>query len=304
MSKRWSICHRLTTAAAALAALLLPTSAFAESVLFVGNSFTFGASSPVWKYRAESVSDLNKGGVGGVPALFKTFAEQAGLDYSVSLETVGGTDLEFHLTQKAQLIDRRWDHVILQSYSTVDKNRPGDPRGLIRSVDKLAGMFRARNPRAAIWLMATWSRADQTYLTSGHWYGKPIGAMAKDVRSAYDEAAAASSLITGVIPVGEAWNRAFDAGIADPDPYDGLARGQVNLWAHDNYHASAFGYYLEALVVFGQLTGRDPRSLGPQETAGYELGFSPEQMTELQKIAFDEIAAQAAKAMPKRNERR
>ncbi len=102
ISKRWSICHRLTTAAAALAALLLPTSAFAESVLFVGNSFTFGASSPVWKYRAESVSDLNKGGVGGVPALFKTFAEQAGLDYSVSLETVGGTDLEFHLTQKAQ----------------------------------------------------------------------------------------------------------------------------------------------------------------------------------------------------------
>ncbi len=78
----------------------------------------------------------------------------------------------------------------------------------------------------------------------------------------------------------------------------------MNLWAHDNYHASAFGYYLEALVVFGQLTGRDPRSLGPQETAGSELGFSPEQMTELQKIASDEIAAQAAKAMPKRNERR
>ncbi len=301
MSKRGSIFRRLTTAAAALSALLLPTSAFAETVLFVGNSFTFGASSPVWKYRAESVSDLNNGGVGGVPALFKTFAQQAGLDYSVSLETVGGTDLEFHLSHKAALIDRRWDHVVLQSYSTVDKDKPGDPRGLIKSAVQFAEMFRARNSNAAIWLMATWSRADQTYLTSGHWYGKPIGAMAKDVRFAYDKAAAASPLIRGVIPVGEAWNRAFDAGIADPDPYDGVGRGQVNLWAHDNYHASAFGYYLEALVVFGQLTGRDPRSLGPQEIAGSELGFSPQQITELQKIASDEIAAQSAKTLTKRN---
>ena len=59
----------------ALMALTLATAApaSAETMLFVGNSFTFGAYSPVWHYRAGSVTDLNGGGVGGVPALFKLY---------------------------------------------------------------------------------------------------------------------------------------------------------------------------------------------------------------------------------------
>ena len=52
----------------------------AETILFVGNSFTYGAYSPVWKYRAGTVTDLNNEGVGGVPALFKLFTQEAGLD--------------------------------------------------------------------------------------------------------------------------------------------------------------------------------------------------------------------------------
>ena len=263
----------------------------AETILFVGNSFTFGAGSPVWKYRADSVSDLNGDGVGGVPALFKLFADQAGLEYRVSLETVGGSDLALHLRDKAPLIDRAWDHVVLQSYSTVDAAHPGDPRSLVAATLGLSRMFHGRNPRARLWLMATWSRADQTYLASGHWYGKPIAAMAMDVRAAYDRAAAAPR-VEGVIPVGEAWNRAFETGLADLNPYDGIDRGKVNLWAQDDYHASAYGYYLEALVVFASLTGRDPRSLGPAEQAGVELGFTGEQISALQTIAFDQVEAE------------
>ena len=38
-------------------------SARTETILFVGNSFTFGADSPVWKYRSSSVTDLNRDGV-------------------------------------------------------------------------------------------------------------------------------------------------------------------------------------------------------------------------------------------------
>ena len=60
----------------------------AKTVLFVGNSFTYGELSPVMHYRTSSVTDLNGNGMGGVPALFKAFAAQAGLDYDVSLETV------------------------------------------------------------------------------------------------------------------------------------------------------------------------------------------------------------------------
>ena len=62
----------------------------------------------------------------------------------------------------------------------------------------------------------------------------------------------------GVIPVGTAWNRAFATGLAGSNPYDGFPDSQLNLWASDNHHASVFGSYLEALVVFGKITGRDP----------------------------------------------
>ena len=278
------------------AAVILASSggpACADTILFVGNSFTFGALSPVWKFHNTTVTDLNGGGFGGVPALFKTFAGEAGLDYTVSLETVGGKDLQYHLDNKRAVIDQPWDHVILQSFSTLDAAKPGDPASLIASAAVMAKMLRAKNPKADIRLTATWSRADLTYLTTGHWYGKPIGQMAKDVSAGYDQAAAGAPMIAGVIEVGSAWNRAFDVGFADPDPYDGIEPGKVDLWAYDNYHASSFGYYIEALMVFGAVTGKDPMLLGPKETAAMELGISPAQAVAMQQIAHDELGAQA-----------
>jgi len=271
----------------------------ADTILFVGNSFTFGALSPVWKFHSPSVTDLNGGGVGGVPALFKTFTAEAGLDYTVSLETVGGKDLQYHLDNKRTLIDQAWDHVVLQSFSTLDAARPGDPASLIASSAVMARMFHAKNPKTDVRLTATWSRADLTYLTTGPWYGKPIGQMAKDVEAGYDRAATQANAaggeaaITGVIEVGAAWNRAFDVGFAAANPYDGIAPGKVDLWAYDNYHASSFGYYIEALMVFGAVTGKDPLSLGPRETAAMELGISPAQATAMQQIAHDVLAAPA-----------
>ena len=100
-------------------------------------------------------------------------------------------------------------------------------------------------------------------------------------------------MIAGVIEVGSAWNRAIDTGFADPNPYDGIEPGKVDLWAYDNYHASSFGYYIEALMVFGSVTGKDPLSLGPRETAALELGISPAQAVAMQQIAHDELASAA-----------
>ena len=51
-----------------------------KTILFIGNSFTQGAHSAARNWRAGSVADLNQAGYGGVPALFKLFTEQAGLD--------------------------------------------------------------------------------------------------------------------------------------------------------------------------------------------------------------------------------
>ena len=283
---------RLATIAAAFLTVLGAVAARADTILFVGNSFTFAAYSPAWHYRPGSVTDLNNEGIGGVPALFKLFIQEAGLAYDVSLETSPGKDLQWHIDHKTPVIDRAWDHVVLQSYSTLDAKMPGDPTGLIRSTGVLASMFHARNAKVDIRLDSTWSRADLTYQPAGYWYGKPITAMALDMRAGYDKAAAASPYVRGVLPVGQAFSRAIATGFATPDPYKGEGPGQVDLWAFDNYHASTFGYYLEALVEFGAITGKDPLSLGPKETAAQELGLSPAQATTLQQIAHDQLAAE------------
>lgn len=269
-----------------------PKSELVPSVLFIGNSFTYGAGSPVQFFRAHSVTDLNGDGMGGVPALFRIFAAQAGRDFQVSLETAPGKNIDYHVKNKAAVIGRAWDYVVAQGYSTLDQNKPGDPTVLVCAAKDLAALLGSKNSKVDIRLVATWSRADQTYLKSGHWYGQPIEQMALDIRAGYDLAVAAGSpAIHGVIPVGEAWNRAFKTGVADPNPYDGISAGQINLWACDNYHASAFGYYLEALMIFGDLTRLDPRSLGKSERAAVDLGFTPDQAAALQRVAFDELAA-------------
>lgn len=267
-------------------------------VLFIGNSFTYAAGSPVHFYRAGTVTDLNDEGVGGVPALFKSFADQAGLAYDVSLETRGGTGLDFHLAEKSGVIGRAWDTVVMHGYSTLDADKPRDPAKLVATSKEMAELLRMKNAGVAIYLMATWSRADQTYPKDGAWGGQPIEAMARDIRAAYDSAAAASAA-KAVIPVGEAWLRAMQTGVADPNPYDGIEAGKLDLWTYDHYHGSTYGYYLEALVIFGALTGRDPRSLGDIECSAFELGLSRAQAGVLQQVAYDELAKTGLKPNPR-----
>jgi hypothetical protein len=265
----------------------------AESILFVGNSFTFGAESPVQHYRPETVTDLNHDGMGGIPALFKSFTSQAGFDYDVSLETIAGANLDIHYETKLALLARAWDQVVLQAYSTLDANAPGDASKLIDYSARLASLFQSMNPHVDLRLVATWSRADQTYLQSGHWFGQPIEAMALDIRAACDVAAGHSLYRGAVVPVGQAWNRAIRKGVAARNPYLKIRPGQINLWASDGYHASTFGYYLEALVIFGSVTGRDPRVLGSKEIAAAELGIAPAMAVTLQAIAFATLAKEA-----------
>ena len=261
-----------------------------KTILFIGNSFTQGAHSAARNWRAGSVTDLNQAGYGGVPALFELFTQQAGLDYRVSLETQGGKTLGFHYDERRALFDRSWDVVVLQELSTLSRKKPGDPTDYLRDVARLTALFKARNPAVDIRLVATWTRADQTYRQGGHWYGKPVSAMAEDLRAAADRARAANPAVTGVLPVGQAWNRAMTSGVADPNPYDGIAYGQLDLWAYDHYHASVAGTYLSALVTFGAVTGVDPTTLGPKEKGADELGLSDAQATALQRVARDTLA--------------
>ena len=157
----------------------------------------------------------------------------------------------------------------------------------------MADLLRSMNAHVDMYLMATWSRADETYPAKGAWAGQPIEAMARDVRAAYDKAAVPADA-KAVIPVGEAFTRAIQTGVADANPYDGIDAGKLNLWTYDNYHASTYGYYLEALVIFGNVTGRDPRTLGQNECSAYELGLSRNEAKALQQVAFDQLASSGA----------
>jgi len=174
--------HQLMLRLLALASLLLAAPASAKSILFVGNSFTFGAGSPVMTWNAKSVTDLNHDGVGGVPALLKRFATESGLYFEVSLETAAGQSLDWHWHNRRALLDRSWDIVVLQEYSTLDPDRPGDPTRLLSASRQFSTMFRGRNPKVKIGLVATWSRPDQTFPSEGHWAGQPIERMALDIR--------------------------------------------------------------------------------------------------------------------------
>jgi hypothetical protein len=258
-----------------------------KTILFIGNSFTFGADSDAMTYRKDSVTDINGDGMGGVPALFKRFADEAGLRYRVSLETAAGQTLGWHLANKRAVIDKRWDVVVLQQYSTLDPDKPGEVTSTIPAARGLSELLRKRNPSVDISLVATWSRPDLTYPEGKRWSGQGVRRMALDLRNADDKVRAAVPSIARVIPVGQAFSCAITRGIADPNPYDGLTAGQVDLWAGDHYHASNEGYYLEALTVFAAVTRADPRKLGGNEKAARDLGIKPLVATGLQRVAFD-----------------
>jgi len=279
----------------AFGAVAMPASA-TTTILFIGNSFTYGepagAAPTVQYYQPNTVTDLNGSGIGGVPALFKAMTVAAGLDYTVSLETIPGVGLDTHYNTKLDTILAPYDKVVMQSYSTLDAAHPGDPATLIRYSGLLAQAFHDLNPDVNILLDATWSRADLTYKTNSPWLGQSIFQMALDIRKGYDAADAASDLIDGVIPVGQAWNRAIAGGLADANPYDGIGDGQINLWAPENYHASAYGYYLEALTMFGSITGLDPVSLGAGDTVASDLGISATDAAALQRYASAQLAAE------------
>src|ERR1700742_2653403 len=116
--------------------------ASARTILFIGNSFTMGSGSPVHTYQANTVHDLNPPNdrgqtLGGVAAIFKEFTKEAGLDYDVSIEAVGGRNFDFHYNEKLAVIDRAWDDVVMQSYSQLNKDKPGDPAIVVEYGAKL-----------------------------------------------------------------------------------------------------------------------------------------------------------------------
>ena len=130
----------------ALAVLAAAAQAAPPSILFVGNSYTFGRVDPVMSYNTANVDDLTRprpdlpdpnftetAGTrawephpwGGVPGIFKQLADQAGVEFDVSLSTRNAATLRGHFLNTANadwdlrgnIAKRKWDIVVLQEQS-------------------------------------------------------------------------------------------------------------------------------------------------------------------------------------------
>jgi len=93
--------------------------------------------------------------------------------------------------------------------------------------------------------------------------------------------------IKGIIPVGQAFLTAVQAGLATRNMYapDALSDDLIDLWFNDGTHASVAGSYLSALTNFGSITGLDPAMFGANERAARELGLSQRDAWLLQRVA-------------------
>jgi len=110
----------------------------ATSILFIGNSYTYGLGSAVRFYRSETIKDLNGGAQGGTPALFKSFTDQAGLDYDVYMEAQSAVGFDWHLKFRLDVITKRpWDIVVGHGRAVLDFDHPGDPALLIDTAKQL-----------------------------------------------------------------------------------------------------------------------------------------------------------------------
>ncbi|RZK86742.1 MAG: hypothetical protein EOO62_40320, partial [Hymenobacter sp.] len=286
----------------------LSTAASAQTtptrILFVGNSFTHGRFAPVLNYNSASVTDENyglpstspryesqgdePGQWGGIPGIFKKFADEAGLNYEVHIEAISSNTLQNHYAKALSVIAQpTWHKVVLQEYSTgaLPTSRGGNRTGFYTASTNLEQAIHKANAQAEVYLYETWARADLVYPAGRTYAGLPVDSMFADLHRGYYGALVGNRHYAGVAPAGDAWLRAISSGVALRNPYSPDATKR-NLWGIDNYHPSKWGAYLNACVLFYRTTGIDPRTLGASEQAAASLAITSAAAVALQQVAY------------------
>jgi hypothetical protein len=255
------------------ALLLVPVRA--DNVLFIGNSFTFGAGAPLVRLG------------GGVPKLFEAIADAEGKKVDAYAVTAGGKDWTYHLDQPVTaeaLAARTWDWVVLQDYSS----RPthvGNIRDFMRDGETFSDRIAASSPHAGITLYETWARPPVFYTGGpGRDFSGPAQ-MLGELHDSYgrlrdDLAKRDPNRDARVALVGTAFMRASDRYPA------------VRLIGPDNHHATAEGYYLAALVIYETIYHGSVKG-APAVFFHGTLKFPPDEAADLQSIA-DEVAGPVA----------
>ncbi|MDQ8208896.1 SGNH/GDSL hydrolase family protein [Coraliomargarita sp. SDUM461003] len=272
--------RRLRCLIASSALVCITTWAQAENkVLFIGNSYTFGA-----------------GGTQSVPDIFDALANAGGQeDPTTVMRAVGGKDYKFHYENSSEFIQQEaWTHVILQNYST----QPTHIKNTQDHFDYGTRLYQAivaNNADTQVMLYMTWARAEAHSLISGKSTPKSFAStneMLEELRSNYYALAEQLSkanpdkLPTVVNPVGLAWKAAGGNLPADAERF-------IDLFDKDKHHGNDRGYYLSACVHYACIYQASPEGLFTQpEVRALELKISAEEAALLEKAAWETVSKQ------------
>jgi hypothetical protein len=134
------------------------------------------------------------------------------------------------------------------------------------------------------------------YYTSNVSTAANLRDMTTDLHNVFYASASTNKKLAGVVPVGDAFQRAVDTNVVKVDNFykaDGTYddSGLPNLWWLDRTHESVYGAYLAGLIMFGTITGRDPLDYGINDKTFGELGIATANALMLQRVAHDTLVA-------------
>jgi len=224
-----------------LSSLSLP----ADDILFIGNSFTFGAGDP----------QVEKNG--GVPKLVEAIATSKGKTASTVMVTTGGKDWGFHLANPATdtaLKSKPWNWVVIQDYST-QATHVGNVAEFMKNGEAFDDRISQESPQAKIVLYETWALDAKNPIftsTSGpKQFANPdemIGELVKNYTALQTALQAKDpNRQVDLAPVGKAFSRCLQE------------HPEINLHAKDMKHASRDGSYLSALVIYATIFRDSPK---------------------------------------------
>lgn len=214
-------------------------------VLFIGNSYTRFNDLPRQVARlAESV--------------------ETGPRLRVSRETHGGFDLRQHWRRRrvrSRIRRGNWDTVVIQGHSLSPINHPEELAEYARRFHEHASEAGAR-----LVLFETWARHPTSRAYRRLDVEDPDEMLAR-IDDVY--ASIGRDLGAVVAPVGRAWRRA------------GEILPETSLHRRDGTHPALPGTYLAACVMYGTITGRDPR----------EATWKPWRMSDDEAARIRDVAA-------------
>jgi len=249
----------------------------ADTILFIGNSFTFADMAPLVK--------LN----GGVPALVQAIAIAKGKQVNAKAVTAGGKDWSYHLAQEktGHALAQTWDWVVLQDFST-RPTQAGNIDQFMKDGETFSDRIAAKSPKAGIVLYETWARPAGAYYEKGE--GKVLVSPEQMMSELHDSYAKLRDDLA-------AKNPARDVRVALVGTAFARCKAEypaIKLDAIDNHHATAEGYYLAALVIYETIY-HDSAKGAPTVLFHGLVKFPADVATELQGVADEVSAAPALK---------